>query len=43
MTSPKITTTVKESVLDTPKSSLDPVVWQDSPEGGKPILTDEAT
>ena len=43
MTSPKITTTVKESVLDTPKSSLDPGVWQDSPEGGKPILTDEAT
>lgn len=43
MTSFKTTTTVKESVLDSPKTSLDPVVWQDGPEGGKPILTDEAT
>jgi len=34
--------TVEESVLDNPKASLDPVVWQDNPEGGKPVLTQES-
>jgi hypothetical protein len=31
-----------ESILDNPKPGLDPVVWQDDPGSGKPILTEEA-
>lgn len=33
---------VNESVLDQPKDGLDPDVWQDSPDGGKPVLTEES-
>ena len=31
-----------ESVLDAPKPGLDPAVWQDDPDGGQPILSEEA-
>jgi len=31
-----------ESILDEPRAILDPSVWQEPSEGGKPILTDEA-
>lgn len=31
-----------ESVLDTPKPGLDPAVWQDDPDGGQPVLSEEA-
>ena len=33
---------VYESILDDPKPSLDPNVWQEQPNDGKPILTPEA-
>lgn len=33
---------LQESVLDVPKPGLDPMVWQDTPESSKPILTVEA-
>ena len=33
---------VCESILDEPKESLDPAVWQEQPNGSKPILTPEA-
>ena len=33
---------VCESILDEPKESLDPAVWQEQPNGSKPILTHEA-
>lgn len=33
---------VKESILDEPRATLDPSVWQESSGSGKPILTDEA-
>lgn len=33
---------VNESVLDQPKDSLDLDVWQDSPDGGKPVLSEES-
>lgn len=35
-------TTVDESILDEPRATLDPSVWQAALEGGKPTLTDEA-
>ena len=31
-----------ESVLDAPKPGLDPAVWQDDPDGGQPVLSEEA-
>lgn len=31
-----------ESVLDAPKPGLDPAVWQDDPNGGQPVLSEEA-
>ena len=33
---------VKESILDEPRATLDPSVWQEAPGSGKPVLTDEA-
>ena len=33
---------VYESILDKPKESLDPTVWQEHPTSGKPTLTSEA-
>lgn len=33
---------VYESILDKPKESLDPTVWQEHPTNGKPTLTPEA-
>lgn len=33
---------VCESILDEPKESLDPAVWQEQPNGSKPVLTPEA-
>lgn len=33
---------VEESILDAPKATLDPAVWQDAPGSGKLVLTDEA-
>ena len=31
-----------ESVLDAPRPRLDPAVWQDDPDGGQPVLSEEA-
>lgn len=33
---------VEESVLDAPKATLDPAVWQETPGSGKPVLAVEA-
>lgn len=33
---------VKESILDEPRATLDPAVWQEVLGSSKPILTDEA-